>query len=381
MKTKFYSLPKLSLLSIFLTINVLVIENAQAQTYSIFPASASPSLQNENDGPSIETGVRFRVTQYGMISAIRFYRSPSDMGTHHATLWTNTGDTLSSSGTVSLEAGGGWKTIPLPEPVPVVPGNLYVASVFAQSGFYVSEPFGYCCNDLGAGPVYGIAFDSSAMNGIYHANGAGFPNTSYHSSNYFIDVVFTPAEELPIVLTELIAEDNEFDAKLSWRTESESDIDGFEVQRSTNGWLFNTINFIEASGTSNTPIEYSYTDVNLNPGMYHYRLKIKSVNGDFQYSALTNCTIDPGEELIVFPNYPNPSSGTTTIHYVVPEQTQVKLSLFDVNGREVRVLATGVKNAGHHYVTVDVSGMNKGIYFYALQAKGYKAATRALLVN
>lgn len=380
MKAKFYSLPKLTVLS--LSLALLLITNASvAQTYSIFPVSAAPSLLNENDGESIETGVRFRVTQNGMINAIRFYRSPSDNGTHHATLWTNTGDTLSSSGTVTLEAGGGWKVIQLPEPVAVGPGKLYVASVFNESGFYVSEPNGYCCNDLGAGPVYGIAFDSASKNGIYHPGGAGFPDRSYHSSNYFVDVVFTPAAELPIVLTELNSVDNEFDAQLSWRTESEDQIDGFEVQRSSNGWYYTTLAFIDATGGNGMARDYSYTDLNLNPGEYQYRLKIKGTNGKFQYSTVSNCTIDKGPGLIVFPNYPNPVTTSTTIHYLVPDATHVKLCVYDMNGRCVRILADEVKNAGHHYVTLDAGPLNRGLYIISLQGKDYKHATGRMLVN
>jgi hypothetical protein len=378
MKTKLYSL--LQNLCLFFLL-IAFSQTTKSQTYSIFPSSAAPSLQNENDGPAIETGVRFRVTQYGMINAIRFYRSPSDMSTNHATLWTHDGDTLSSSGTVTLETGGGWKTIALPEPVAVVPGNIYVASVFIKSGFYVAEPFSFCCNDLGSSMVFGLAYDSTAENGIYHSGGAGFPSTSYHASNYFVDVVFTPASELPIDLMELVEVNNEFDADLSWKTANESGIEGFEVQRSSNGWLFNTLSFIDAEGESTTVSDYSYRDLNLNPGLYTYRLKIKAANGNFQYSALTTCTIDPGKGLVVFPNYPNPVVGTTTIHYVVPEQSQVKLSLIDMNGRVVRVLVNGERNAGHHYVTLDAGPLNRGVYFYTLQSGSHKAATGRLLVQ
>ncbi len=381
MKTKLYSLPGLYTICLPLLLLLLGTNTASGQTYSIFPSSAEPSLQNENDGESIETGVRFRVTQNGMINAIRFYRSPSDIGAHHATLWTNTGDTLSSSGTVNLEPGGGWKVIELPEPVAVGPGKLYVASVYNESGFYVSTPFAYSVSDIGSGPVYGVAFDSSAKNGVYHQGGAGFPNTSYHASNYFVDVIFTPAAQLPIVLTQLNSVDTEFNANLDWQTESEDGIEGFEIQRSSNGWYYNTLTFVPATGGPGTVSTYSYTDANLNPGTYQYRLKIRGANGQFQYSTVSECTIDKGPGLIVFKNYPNPVSTNTTIHYLVPDQTKIRLAVFDMNGRMVRVVDEGVRDAGHHYASFDAGPLNRGVYIISLQGEGYDHATFRMLVN
>lgn len=66
-------------------------------------------------------------------------------------------------------------------------------------------------------------------------------------------------------------------------------------------------------------------------------------------------------------NYPNPFNPTTSISFDLPQATAVKLSVFDVLGREVAVLVNGKLTAGNHAVTFDAAGMQSGMYIYRLE--------------
>ena len=73
---------------------------ANAQTYTITFPLAPPAVgdasMNRNDNPgvdAIETGVRFRVTQPGNVTAILFYKGSSHTGAHIGHLWNNDGTT------------------------------------------------------------------------------------------------------------------------------------------------------------------------------------------------------------------------------------------------------------------------------------------------
>jgi hypothetical protein len=73
-------------------------------------------------------------------------------------------------------------------------------------------------------------------------------------------------------------------------------------------------------------------------------------------------------------NYPNPFNPSTEISYGLPEQSDVRLSIVDLLGQEVRRLVDGVQSAGNHIVTWDgtnASGqvLASGIYFYNLEAR------------
>jgi len=67
-------------------------------------------------------------------------------------------------------------------------------------------------------------------------------------------------------------------------------------------------------------------------------------------------------------NYPNPFNPSTSIAYQLKTAGQVKLSVYDILGREVAVLADGVQGAGAHEVRFDGNGLASGVYIYRLQA-------------
>jgi len=67
-------------------------------------------------------------------------------------------------------------------------------------------------------------------------------------------------------------------------------------------------------------------------------------------------------------NYPNPFNPTTTINFDLPQSSTVRLSVFDLLGREVSVLVNERREAGHHSVNFNGFDLSSGVYFYRLQA-------------
>ena len=67
-------------------------------------------------------------------------------------------------------------------------------------------------------------------------------------------------------------------------------------------------------------------------------------------------------------NYPNPFNPTTTIGYSIPAASNVRLSVFDILGKEVGTLVDENKSAGRHSAKFDASDLSNGIYFYRLDA-------------
>ncbi|HXG01391.1 MAG TPA: T9SS type A sorting domain-containing protein, partial [Bacteroidota bacterium] len=69
-------------------------------------------------------------------------------------------------------------------------------------------------------------------------------------------------------------------------------------------------------------------------------------------------------------NYPNPFNPSTTIGYTLPVAAEVKLSVFDLLGREIAGLVNGRLEAGSHSVIFDGNGLASGVYLYRLDARG-----------
>ena len=68
-------------------------------------------------------------------------------------------------------------------------------------------------------------------------------------------------------------------------------------------------------------------------------------------------------------NYPNPFNPETVIEFVLPEQSEVSLIIYNLRGEEVAQLIDQNMPAGNHRVTWDASRFASGIYLYRLQAR------------
>lgn len=74
-------------------------------------------------------------------------------------------------------------------------------------------------------------------------------------------------------------------------------------------------------------------------------------------------------EFKLFPNYPNPFNSSTVINYTVPIPAYITITLYDVSGRKISDIFSGVKNSGRHSVRYQMNDFASGIYFYTVTAK------------
>ncbi|WP_456426948.1 S8 family serine peptidase [Rhodocaloribacter sp.] len=83
----------------------------------------------------------------------------------------------------------------------------------------------------------------------------------------------------------------------------------------------------------------------------------------------------------LFPNYPNPFNPQTEIRFALPEESDVKLIVYDVMGREVARLADGMMPSGYHRIGFDARDLPSGLYVYRLYAGGFVQARLMVLVR
>jgi hypothetical protein len=76
-------------------------------------------------------------------------------------------------------------------------------------------------------------------------------------------------------------------------------------------------------------------------------------------------------------NYPNPFNPSTVINFSLPQDAQVKLTVYDMLGREVAVMVNELRSAGTYSIAVDGRSMASGIYVYRLEA-GNRTFTRKM---
>ena len=80
-------------------------------------------------------------------------------------------------------------------------------------------------------------------------------------------------------------------------------------------------------------------------------------------------------------NYPNPFNPATVIKYQVPKASNVKISIFDILGKEVATLINGKVDAGYHQVEFDGSNFASGLYLYKIEADGFTDVKKMILVK
>jgi len=100
--------------------------------------------------------------------------------------------------------------------------------------------------------------------------------------------------------------------------------------------------------------------------------------------VLSPVVMPPAREPLKFhlaQNHPNPFNPVTTIRYELPKGGNVRIQVFDLKGQEVATLVDTSQAPGEYQIPFDGSGLASGIYFYRLQAEGYTAVRRMLLLR
>ncbi len=172
---------------------------------SAWPNTTVPAVPSTSDTGAVELGVRFRANASGYVTGIRFYKGAANTGTHVGNLWTSTG-TLLATATFTNETATGWQTVTFSSPVAITANTVYVASYFAPNGGYAADANYFASAGVTNGPLYLLKDGEAGGNGLYrYGSSSAFPNATYQSSNYWVDVIFTtipgPPDTTPPTIT------------------------------------------------------------------------------------------------------------------------------------------------------------------------------------
>jgi hypothetical protein len=157
---------------------------------TIWPDTTVPTLVDSTDTNAIELGLRFRASQDGAITGVRFYKAATNTGTHVANLWTAAGAPLATA-TFTNETPSGWQEVRFAQPVPVTAGTSYVVSYHTTTGHYSATGQAFANGGVTNGPLTALADGAAGSNGLFLYGSGGFPTGSVGSGNYWVDVVYT----------------------------------------------------------------------------------------------------------------------------------------------------------------------------------------------
>jgi hypothetical protein len=191
----------------------------------------------------------------------------------------------------------------------------------------------------------------------------------------------TYSYSVPVELTSFSAVVRENDIILNWATASETNNQGFEVQRKAAGGSFEAIGYLIGAGTTTEVKSYSYTDSKVPAGNYTYRLKQIDFDGSFEFSQEIEVDVTAPVVYALEQNYPNPFNPSTLIKYSIPEEGMVSLHVYNLLGEKVATLVNEIQKAGRHEINFDASQLSSGVYFYSIEAGNFKSIKKMLLMK
>ncbi|MEJ0084588.1 MAG: DUF4082 domain-containing protein [Pseudomonadota bacterium] len=163
---------------------------SSAPSVSIWANSATPATASDPDTVPIELGLKFRADTTGNVTGVRFYKGPTNTGVHIGKLWTLSGSLLGQVTFVD-ETATGWQQALFSAPIAIDPNTTYVVSYYAPNGGYASNSNFFTSTGVDNGVLHALSDPVAGGNGLYlYGAGGGFPNNTFASANYWVDVLF-----------------------------------------------------------------------------------------------------------------------------------------------------------------------------------------------
>jgi hypothetical protein len=235
--------------------------------------------------------------------------------------------------------------------------------------------------------------DQDCSTGPLPVTGALVPQTGNGAigADYYIDINVTGlsnfyirggSSALPVGITSFKGERKLNEIRLAWATATEADNKGFELQRSADGRSFSSIAFIASKGlrgSSNTQLQYDYTDVRPLKGSNYYRLKQVDHDGNISYSSVVSVK-SAGTAGIIFTDvYPNPVKDRVIIKLASARINKVDIVITDLAGR-VTMQQPAKLVAGDNFVEMNMAHIPAGQYFVkVICSSGYQGTVERIV--
>jgi hypothetical protein len=171
-------------------------------------------------------------------------------------------------------------------------------------------------------------------------------------------------------------------ATIRWSVLDATDVRGYNVyRRDFNGGGFELVTPIPVPALR----EGRFHDDSVEQG-HRYGYRVTAVASDGEWWSPTISISVPAASMELLQNYPNPFNPSTTISFVLPERSAVRLSVYDVTGALVKTLVISTFEAGRNAVTWDGrdargNRVGAGVYFYRLVTVDETFAKKMVLIK
>lgn len=317
---------------------ILTISGSGATSESSYPTTTSLTLQSDRILPvAVYTSTDVKAVR---INATSGPAIPFDVMTGHAGVLAN----LQSNITLSHNNNGSMWT---------GSGTAHMSKILCGESVSLSSFIYHACNN---------------QDGLHWAMSSNIEKVDYTSSgendlNLWIraDPV-EPQAQLPVELVAFNARQYPGQVSLSWRTATETDNAGFQVQRSADGVRWDVLAFVPGHGTTAEAQSYAFSDERPLPGMNYYRLRQVDFDGTEEMSKVLSVNFKNHPSSGFLRAFPNPA--TDQLHLQLPEAAFL-IEVFDGTGQlALRRNAGEVTDA-----TLHIGSLAPGLYLLRIQSQ------------
>lgn len=179
------------------------------------------------------------------------------------------------------------------------------------------------------------------------------------TSTLYPDVVIPPVSHLQAIPLNRIIE-------LNWSIEGGNVLEGFELQRSIDNRIYETLNWTPDSLPRPAKRIYKFEDETAVFGVkYYYRLKNISIDNTFEYSSTVTAILEMDAPFLLTKAYPIPANEQLTIELDVQTSQNITAMIFDGKGR-IAVKSEVHLIAGMQKIELDVKDLPQGLYHLIL---------------
>ena len=173
---------------------------------------------------------------------------------------------------------------------------------------------------------------------------------------------------LPVKFSSLDAKAINNSVSLKWTVGSEINVNGYEIEKSSDGRNFSKIGFVSATGQSS----YSFIDSKASSIAYY---RIKSVDGDGKYTYSTVTLVKAGKSMIVLKAFPSPFTNSVTVQHATANGS----SLISISSEDGRLIKTVIPIAGTQQTDINLSTAAPGLYLIRFAAGNKDVQTLKIL--
>jgi hypothetical protein len=215
--------------------------------------------------------------------------------------------------------------------------------------------------------------------------------TSRDTARFVVRIDPEGGNKLPVEMAEMKAQTDGEAVVLRWATASETNNAGFYVEHqrlasdtaatpAPDAWQRD--GFVEGEGTTDASQQYRHRVESLDYGRHAFRLRQVDTDGTVTYSSVVETELRLEEDHSVGAPYPNPSRQRSTLEVTVREAQPVRVEMYDVLGRRVRVVSdTEVSGQQTRKVQVQTEALSSGVYFLRVRGENFTETRRLTVVK